>query len=334
MIRSFLPLLLLAAVFARSAEPQGTFTATANMTIPRAGHTATLLPNGKVLIAGGVRAAELYDPVTGTFAATGELTKARNRHTATLLANGKVLIAGGGDNTAELYDQLTGIFTATGAMGISRSGHTATLLNNGPVLVAGGSPSRAAELYDLATQSFTATGDMAASQPGHIAKLLPNGEVLFLPGNDGDASVLQIYDPRTGAFSSTPWSSGADDGNDVAASLDVLASGKVLVTLNYPTCTGLSVSALLFDPSSGISDSTGEMVAGVCRPTTATLSGGTVLVTGGWFSSLASTQVYDPGSGAFSPAGAMTTTRLDHAATLLNDGTVLVTGGQHSVGDR
>src|SRR5262245_30747540 len=107
MIRSTLPLLLLAAVLAPPADSQGTFTATGDMTVPRAGHTATILPNDKVLIAGGVRAAELYDPVTGTFAATGELTKARNRHTATLLADGMVLIAGGGDNSAELYDPLT-----------------------------------------------------------------------------------------------------------------------------------------------------------------------------------------------------------------------------------
>src|SRR5690349_21474221 len=96
------PLLVLAAGQTPKAAAQspGTFTATANMTTPRMGHTATLLNNGKVLIAGRIdyttqSSAELYDPRTGTFTATGNMTTPRNRHTATLLPDGRVLIAGG-----------------------------------------------------------------------------------------------------------------------------------------------------------------------------------------------------------------------------------------------
>jgi hypothetical protein len=89
----------------------GTFAATGTMAAEREGHTATLLPNGKVLIVGGddgpslLASAELYDPKAGTFAATGRMTAARVNHTATLLPNGKVLIAGGDVfGTAELYE--------------------------------------------------------------------------------------------------------------------------------------------------------------------------------------------------------------------------------------
>jgi hypothetical protein len=108
------------------AQSPSTFTPAGDVTSPRWGHTATLLPNGNVLIAGGstqvpgtdrLASAELYDPATGTFAPTGSMITSRAKHTATLLPNGKVLIAGGsGDASAELYDPSTGTFTATGNM--------------------------------------------------------------------------------------------------------------------------------------------------------------------------------------------------------------------------
>jgi hypothetical protein len=138
------PLLLFGAASHASmalAQSPNTFTATGEMSTPRLGHTATLLPNGKVLIAGGahnsfvngnylnylpVASAELYDPSSGTFTPTGSMATSRVGHTATLLPNGKVLIAGGGldrspdgnyqfvASAAELYDPLTGTFTGIG----------------------------------------------------------------------------------------------------------------------------------------------------------------------------------------------------------------------------
>ena len=167
----------------------GSFTSTGSMAKARSGHTATLLANGKVLIAGGIdrtnpnspaatSKAELYDPTTGTFTPTNNMTIARDGHTATLLATGRVLIAGGADlPSAEIYDPATGSFSPTGDMGQARASHTATLLSNGTVLMAGGSDSTA-ELYDPFTGSFSPTGGMATGRTRHSATLLQNGKVL------------------------------------------------------------------------------------------------------------------------------------------------------------
>ena len=157
--------------------------ATGFMTEERAGQTATLLPDGKVLVAGGEAArdidgdwttpssSELYDPATGTWSASGDMTVARPRgHTATLLADGRVLVVGGAAinepiPSAELYAPGTGTWTATAPMvEVHGRGHTATLLPDGRVLVVGGDQAgtkqAGAELYDPATGSWSATGEI------------------------------------------------------------------------------------------------------------------------------------------------------------------------------
>src|SRR5690348_14524368 len=144
----------LAAAAFRASIPAvasvGFITAAAPMHEPRSGHTATLLPDGKVLIVGGMRrnqdfykSAELYDPTTGKFQRTGEMSVGRVGHIAVLLHSGKVLIAGGwvgqgGTDSAELYDPATGKFTVIAKMTVARGGPSATLLADGDVLIAGG----------------------------------------------------------------------------------------------------------------------------------------------------------------------------------------------------
>ncbi len=203
----------------------GKFSPTGSMVVARHGHTATLLADGRVLIAGGgfdkdfqpYASAELYDPRTGKFRATGSMSAARESHTATLLPDGRVLIAGGSGRTpaaagggpglssAELFDPQRGTFSATGPLATPRSSHSATLLKDGRVLVAGGQPNvtpgspgasvgpvtlATAELYDPATGNFSPTGSMFSGHPAPLATLLLDGRVLIIDNSDAE-----IYTP-------------------------------------------------------------------------------------------------------------------------------------------
>ena len=190
----------------------GVWTVTNSLAIERAGHTANLLPNGQVLVAGGggitggLASAELFDPATGIWTTNGALTDGRYYHTATLLANGKVLVAGGLStnftllSSAELYDYtinpVTGTWSATGSLANARVHNSATLLTNGQVLVAGGAGAGfplPSELYNPATGTWTASGgSLTASE--HTATLLPNGQVLAVGGSgDGGNAVPDVY---------------------------------------------------------------------------------------------------------------------------------------------
>jgi Galactose oxidase, central domain len=181
------------------------FVLTGSLSEGRIGHTGTLLPTGRVLLAGGFNAegggayldsAQLYNAAKGTFTATGSLITRRVYHTATRLQNGKVLIVGGVASptsflaSAELYDPNTGTFSSTGNMSAARFFHTATLLANGMVLIAGGwstsGPLSSAELYDPSLGAFTPTGSLNVARGSHTATLLQDGTVLIAAGVMGD----------------------------------------------------------------------------------------------------------------------------------------------------
>jgi hypothetical protein len=330
------------------------FHATGDMGTQRAGHTATLLQNGKVLIAGGynnseiLATAELFDPTTGTFTPTGVMTTPRFSHTATLLQNGEVLIAGGspsladlsgGDDTddlstAELFDPTTGTFTATGAMSNQRSQHTATLLANGKVLLAGGAVGNAAELFDPATGSFTAAGDLiVGGRWGCTSTLLHDGTVLIAGGRDSEdvwdgfpLNDAELFNPATGTFTAT--GAMTEFRYDHAAAL--LNNGQVLLTGGF---NGSPVQdAELFDPTTGSFSRTGSMGTARADHTATLLNDGNVLVAGGFSysppGSFSSAEVFDPTTNEFTPTGPMGAPRFAHTATTLDNGPVLVTGGQ------
>jgi len=134
------------------AQTSGTWATARSMSTARIDHTSTLLPNGQVLVVGGVAttgaagSAELYDPDTGQWTVTASIAPVTN-FAATLLDTGKVLVAGGAVGTypsnhstsaAQLYDPIPGTWAATGSLNTSRCCHTATLLQNGQVLATGG----------------------------------------------------------------------------------------------------------------------------------------------------------------------------------------------------
>jgi hypothetical protein len=291
------------------------FTATGSLETARASHTATLLSNGKVLIAGGytlnggaTTSAELYDPAQGAFTTTGSMSTARFGHVATALGptNGKVLITGGTNfgttlASAELYDPATGTFTPTGNMQKARTGHSATLLADGKVLIAGGygpncagCPDNTAELYDPATGVFTQTGDMPGPIALHSAVLLTSGLVLIAGGDfcgvtgagggsecaaeDGTNQAL-LYDSTTGSFKLT----GAMAFARISHSATLLFSGKVLIAggTGADTPTGLTFSVELYDPATGLFSRTGSMASARTLHTATLLGNGTVLVVGG-----------------------------------------------------
>src|SRR5580765_6219199 len=190
-----------------------------NLKATRQSHTATLLQNGKILLAGGgigvpLSSAELYDPdVSDPFLTTllkASMKTNRVYHTATLLPNGKVLVAGGSGSSgnlssAELYDPLTGTWAFTGSMKTNHAKHTATLLANGKVLVTGGQQQKTSELYDPTTETWAFTGSMTALRQNHTATLLADGRVLVTGGEGMFVNVglssAEIYNPTNGTWS-------------------------------------------------------------------------------------------------------------------------------------
>jgi len=321
----------------------------------RFGAGDALLPNGRVLVAAGIRdvnlaTAETWDPTTGTFSQTANnLSVARGYPTTTILANGKILFANGGDyndggaavTAADLFDPATGMFSATGSTHDARHGSTATLLLTGKVLVAGGIMSNVetrlatAELYDPAAGTFAYTGAMHAARDVAVAVRLQSGKVLIAGGGDGSGVSLnstEIYDPALGTFAVGPTMVGRRD--DATATL--LPDGKVLIVagINNDVCVG---TAEIYDPMSNEFTASKSTITPRHFHTATLLPNGLVLIAGGVNSAtnentLADAQLYDPATDTFTAVGPMGTARYLHTATLLGDGRVLIAGGYNDMG--
>ncbi|MGQ0761200.1 MAG: Kelch repeat-containing protein [Acidobacteriota bacterium] len=324
----------------------GALEAIRGMAERRAAHSATLLRDGKVLIAGGIgggesgiSSAELFDAATNTFTTIGRMQAARSGHTATLLPNGKVLIAGGYNGnylaSSELYDPEARTFIPAGRMVTARSSHIAIPMRNGKILLAGGvgvgwTFLADAELYDPAANTFAATGSMLAARESHTATLLSSGKVLITGGHKGRRAQMTIYssaemyDPATGKFSA---------GGDMTRirhkhEAVLLTDGRVLIVGGADHRDGdpAYTSVEAYDPTTGRFAVIGDMKSPryKLQGTVVLLPDGKVLIAGG----ANRAEVFDPATRTFSyAAGDMGTTRLFATATLLSNRSVLITGG-------
>lgn len=302
----------------------GSVSATINLNVARYDHTATLLQDGRVLVAGGygpvippsngaLNSSELYDPGLQTWTVTqAVLHTGRGDHTATLLtnptciaaANCKVLVAGGVDSQGqdaiygELYDPATDTWSNTGPLAKPRSYHTITLLQDGRVLLVGGVNAQSnllkdAEIYDpttLPTGTWTSTAFLTTHRYSHTATLLSDGNVLVVGGFDGTSAIssAEIFNPTLGSWTTT-------------GSLTTARFLHTATLLTNATCVAAQNCKVL--------------VAGGLN------SGGVVN----------SAELFDPSTNTWTPTGSLGIARFGHIATLMTNGPangqVMVMGG-------
>lgn len=308
--RSVLLTILLAPALACAGPARGArkpLAPIAQLAEPRASHTATALPDGTILIAGGFRKgpdgySQLYTATTELVEPAGAvkpgptMLHARAGHFAVALADGRVLVGGGWDDT----------------------GQVAT-----------------AEVYDPATNAFTAVGDLPDPRGGFATALLPDGKVLVCGGGDGTATAAaSVFDPADDAFHPT----GAMATPRLGHSATVLADGSVLIAGGVTDGKRVLASAEVYDPASGAFTATGPMASARYKHGAIRLADGRVLIAGGsddrdWTGKYASTELYDPATGAFTAGPELTAARfkLPHALALTASGAVAIAGGASTV---
>src|SRR5216110_1009992 len=336
-----------------SAQAPGTWAPMADLNQARAEHTATLLANGTVLIAGGrdaadqpLASAEIYDPATGGYTLLASPLPAPVwGHTATRLDDGTVLIAGGQRGVryrraAQLFDPATDTFTALGPMSTPRGRHTATLLRDGRVVVIGGTdgvgPLASLELYDPTRRTFSrAPSALTVARQDHTATLLPDGRVLVSGGSNASGALdsAELYDPTAGTVSPA----GPLNVPRTLASAALLLDGTVLVAGGQTTTSEDLDSAEVYDAATNtfawLPAAMGTARSGHLG--VQLLHNGKVLISGGTSGGqlVASAEVYDPVTGAFQPVDSPGTARRLFGANFFElpyTGILLATGGLDS----
>ena len=353
---------LFVAMNAFAFAASGTWTETASVHTPRDGHTATLLPNGNAVIAGGennnqvIASSEVYSPTFDSWTVEGHLNVARSNATAVLLSNGEILIAGGcvadclGATTAsaELYHSLSGTWTSTSAMETARVYFSMVRMHSGEILVAGGCTgldangctgvTNKAEIYNPATGKWTATGSMTAARGNLTATLLPNGQVLVAGGINSVGDPLgtaELYNPATGKWTATGKMITARDEHTAT----LLPTGHVLIAGGENIFGVTTTITELYNPSSGRWTETGNLNTSRLEHTATILMNGEVLIAGGnnvtanATTVLSSAEIYNPTTGKWTHTGSMTAARVGHTATLLRSGKVLAASGSDANND-
>jgi N-acetylneuraminic acid mutarotase len=326
-----------------------------SLSTPRAGHSATLLANGQVLVVGGnnidvVSTCDLFSSLNGSWdggGITGTLVPARYSPVASPLLDGRILVVGGQSgvpyNNADIYDSAQAKWLPAQHMIKERMVASATLLTNGKVLVAGGQGKNStpenpgdflntAELYDPASNTWSETGAMHDARANHTATLLPSGQVMVVGGQNKDLALdsVEYYNPSSGT-----WTVGRHlNIARFAHTATLLQNGKVLVVggAGKDDFSGALKSTEIYDPNGGSWWTTSGMLDDSREYHTATLlANGSVLIVGGYNkdgTDMYGCQLYNPASNSWTHTGDLTTARSFHTATLLQSGKVLVAGGR------
>jgi hypothetical protein len=353
---------LLVAIHGPVYAASGTWAAAASLHNARDGHTATLLPNGNIVVAGGennnsaTASTEVYSSLTSSWTNSGNLNVARSNASAVLLPSGMVLVAGGCVSTclgattasAELYNSVSGTWSSTGSMTKARTYFGMVLLPSGKVLAAGGCTglnangcsgvTAKAEIFDPSTGKWTATGSMTAARGNLTVTLLASGKVLAAGGINGANNPIgsaELYDPTSGKWTPTGKMITARDEHTAV----LLSSGNVLVAGGENAAGVTTNKTELYNPSTGIWSATGNLNTSRLEHSSTLLANGNVLIAGGnnvtnnATTVLASAELYTPATGKWTKTGSLANARVGHTATLMVSGMVMAASGSNANND-
>jgi hypothetical protein len=293
----------------------GEFEPAGSIAEARYGHTATLLPDGRILVVGGygddatwLDSAEVWDPMTGEFGSAGSLGVGRHAHSATLLPDGRVLVVGGygGEwewlTSAEIWDPETGSFAPTGELVEARWEHDAVPLPDGRVLVVGGAetihPRTLVEIWDPETGTFMPAGELEQGRTEHATTVLTDGRVLVAGGAPGgdpwEVASVEVWDPVTNSVTA----SGPLEYARTSHSATLLPTGNVLI-VGGTNSNGTEMPAELWDQETG-SFGEADIFTDQYGHTANLLPDGRVLIVGGLVTdqeSSSAAELIDPAAG-------------------------------------
>jgi hypothetical protein len=349
-----------------------TFSATGSLNVARSAHTATLLPDGRVLVVGGEDAQrnqldsiEIYDPTAKTWTEIGHLSAGRSNHTAVLLGTGNVLIVGGGQADENGLPAGTGVtssavlinpsatdastlVTATDSLKVGRSHHIAALLPNGNVLVAGGAPASTggtppplaeAEVYDVTQGTWSVLPQTLTVPRAMASSAVVGGKVMIVGGfttSGATPDTVDVFDPTAQSFMSP---------GSLAGSGRVFGAMTALAGSN----SAVLVGGIMFGSVAGEFLDDGEVYTGGAWQSSGSIGGerdavsvvalpdGRAVALGGFtdepgYAPVAMVATYMPAENMWYRSGALATARMSATATLLANGTILIAGGLGSAG--